>query len=140
MREHESDTVPYFNGLPYESLDEYRWDVENYVHGTKIDERKLCGPRLLRKLGGIPGALARRKLKPEETSREEGWKLIFAFLEAQGYKKDTIDRKLLAQKRYEAISRKPHQSLMDFRRTWPLQTLSRMALPLTMTAGPTTCY
>ncbi len=38
--------VPYFNGLPQENLEEYCYDVEAYVHGTMVDDKKLCGPRL----------------------------------------------------------------------------------------------
>ena len=106
--------VPFFNGLPQESLEEYRYDVEAYIHGTKTDDRKLCGPRLLRRLGGIPGALARRELKPAELAQEDGYKLILVFLEKSGYKKQSLDCKLLAQKRYEAVTRRPHQSLLDY--------------------------
>ena len=100
-----------FNGLPTESLEEYRYDVEAYVHGTKADDKKLCGPRLLRRLGGIPGALA---LEAAELAKDEGYKLIFVFLERSGYKKQSLDCKLLAQKRYEAVVRRPHQFLLDY--------------------------
>ena len=115
MTNNDMDSViPYFNGLPHESLEEYRYDVETYIHGTKQDDRKLCGPRLLRKLGGVPGALAGREITPEVLAKEDGYKLIFAFLEKHGYKKPSLDRKILAQKRYEAIQRRPHQSLLDY--------------------------
>ena len=106
--------IPHFNGLPHESLDEYMYDVQIYIHGTKADERKLCGPRLLRRLGGVPGALIRREIKPEDLAKDDGHKLIFAFLEKQGYKKPSLDRKVLAQKRHETIQRRPHQSLLDY--------------------------
>ena len=36
--------IPRFNGLPHESLDEYMYDVQIYIHGTKAEERKLCVP------------------------------------------------------------------------------------------------
>ena len=88
--------------------------MEAYAHGTKIDDRKLCGPRLLHRLGGIPGALARRELKPETLAKDDGYKLILVFLEKSGYKKQSLDCKLLAQKRYEAVVRRPHQSLLDY--------------------------
>ena len=111
----DSDSIiPHFNGLPQESLEEYRYDVETYIHGTKPEDRKVCGPRLLRRLGGIPGALARREIVPSDLTKDDGFKLIFAFLERHGYKKPSLDRKILAQKRYEAIQRRPHQSLLDY--------------------------
>ena len=50
---------PCFNGLPSESLEDYSFEVEALVAGSKDDEEKLVGPRLFRRLGGIPGALAR---------------------------------------------------------------------------------
>ena len=53
---------PCFNGLPSKSLEDYTFEVEALVAGSKDDEKKLIGPRLVRRLGGIPGALARREL------------------------------------------------------------------------------
>ena len=112
---HDGDShIPFFNGLPQESLEEYKYDIEAYVHGTKAEDKKLCGPRLLRRLGGIPGALARRELKALDLAKDDGYKLILAFLERSGYKKPSLDCKLLAQKRYEAVLRRPHQSLLDY--------------------------
>ena len=113
-RRYGDHVVPHFNGLPHESLDEYMYDVQIYIHGTKADERTLCGPRLVRRLGGVPGALIRREIKPEDLAKDDGHKLIFAFLEKQGYKKPSLDTKILAQKRYETIQRRPHQSLLDY--------------------------
>ncbi len=82
MANHLDDShIPYFNGLPQESLEEYKCDVEAYVHGTKADDMKLCGPSLLRRLGGIPGALERRELKAPDLAKDEGYQLIFGFLE-----------------------------------------------------------
>ena len=58
---------PCFNGLPSESLEDYAFEVEALVAGSKDDEKKkLIGPRLIRRLGGIPGALARRELHMPE--------------------------------------------------------------------------
>ena len=37
---------PCFNGLPSESLDDYTFEVEALVAGSKDDEKKLIGPRL----------------------------------------------------------------------------------------------
>ena len=36
------------------------------------------------------------------------------FLEKKGYKKDALDRRLLANRRYEAVARRPGQTLQDF--------------------------
>ena len=49
---------PCLNGLPSEKLDDCTFEVEALVAGTKDDEKKLIGPRLVRRLGGVPGALA----------------------------------------------------------------------------------
>ena len=53
---------PSFNRLPSEGLDDYTFEVEALVAESKDDEKKPIGPRLVRRLGGIPGALARRDL------------------------------------------------------------------------------
>ncbi len=55
------------------------------MHGSRAEDKKLIGPRLLRRLGGIPGTLARRAFKPADLGKEDGNKLILAFLEKQGY-------------------------------------------------------
>ena len=61
-----SQLNPVLNGLQSENLDDYMFDVDALVAGTKPDERKFLGPRVVRRLGGIPGALARRALKMVE--------------------------------------------------------------------------
>ena len=43
-----------------------------------------------------------------------GYKLILVFLEKKGYKKDALDRRLLANRPYEAIARRPGETLQDF--------------------------
>ena len=60
---------PCFNVLPSESLEEYSFEVEALVAGSKDDEKKLIGPRLIRRLGGILGALARRELHMPESRK-----------------------------------------------------------------------
>ena len=87
---------------------------ETLVAGTKLDERKLRGSWLARRLRGIPGAFARRRVKVVELSEDEGYKIIFTFLEATRYKSDAVHKKLLANRRYESASRKAGQSLQDF--------------------------
>ena len=84
------------------------------VAGSKDDEKKLIGPRLIRRLRGIPGALARRELHMPDLAKPDGYKLILVFLEKKGYKEDALDRRLIANRRYEAISRRPGQTLQDF--------------------------
>ena len=74
------------------------------VAGSKDDEKKLIGPRLVRWLGGVPGALARRELHMPDLAKPEGYKLVMVFLEKEGYKKDALDKRLLANRRYEAIA------------------------------------
>ena len=67
---------PCFNGLPSESLDDYTYEVEALVVGSKDDEKKLIGPRSVRRLGGVPGALARRELHMPDLAKPEGYKLM----------------------------------------------------------------
>ena len=62
--------------------------TEALVAGSKDDEEKLIGPRLIRRLGGIPGALARRELHMPDLPKPEGYKLILVFFEKKGYKKE----------------------------------------------------
>ena len=45
------------------------------------------------------------------------YKLILVFLEKEGYKKDALDRRLNANRPYEAVSRRPGQTLQDFSAT-----------------------
>ena len=68
---------PCFNGLPSESLDDYSFEVEALVAGSKDDEKKLIGPRLSCWLGGIPGALAPRELHMPDFAKPDLYKLIF---------------------------------------------------------------
>ena len=110
----EFQLYPCFNGLPSESLDDYTFEVEALVAGSKDDEKKLIGPRLVRRLGGVPGALARRELHMPDLSKPEGYKLILLFIEQKGYKKDALDKRLLANRRYEAVARRFGQTLQDF--------------------------
>ena len=70
---------PCFNGLPSERMDDALFEVEALVAGTKDDEKKLIGSRLVRRLGGIPGALARRELHMPDLAKPEGYKLILVF-------------------------------------------------------------
>ena len=105
---------PCFNGLPSESLEDYAFEVEALVAGSKDDVKKLIGPRLIRRLGGIPGALARRELHMPDLAKPDGYKLILVFLEKKGYEKDALDRRHLANCWYEAIARRPGQTLQDF--------------------------
>ena len=101
---------PCFNGLPSESLEDYFLEVGSLVAGSKDDEKKLIGPRLVRRLGGIPSALARRGLHMPDLAN----KLILVFLEKKGNKKYALDRRLLANRRHEAIARRPGETLQDF--------------------------
>ena len=105
---------PCFNCLPSESLEDYAFEVEALVAGSKDDEKKLIGPRLIGRLCGIHGALARRELHMPDLAKLDGYKLILVSLEKKGYKKDALDRRLIANRRYEAISRRPGQTLQDF--------------------------
>ena len=74
---------PCFTVLPSESLDDSTFEVEALVAGSKDDEKKLIGPRLVRRLGGVPGALARRELHMPDLAKAEGYKLFLIFLEEQ---------------------------------------------------------
>ena len=49
-----------------------------------------------------------------DLAKPEGHKLILLFLEQKGYKKDALDKRLLANRRYEAVARRPGQTLQDF--------------------------
>ena len=49
-----------------------------------------------------------------DLAKPGGHKLILVFLEKKGYKKDSLDRRRLANRRYEAIARRPGQTLQDF--------------------------
>ena len=49
-----------------------------------------------------------------DLAKPEGYKLILLFLEQKGHKKDALDKRLLANRRYEAVARRPGQTLQDF--------------------------
>ena len=50
------------------------FEVEALVAGSKDYEKKLIGPRFVRRLGGIPGALARRELHMPDPAKPDGHK------------------------------------------------------------------
>ena len=110
----EFQLYPCFNGLPSECLDDCTLEVDALVAGSKDDEKKLIGPRLVRRLVGVPGALAKRELHLPDLAKPPGYKLILVFLEKKGYKKDALGKRLFANRRYEAIARRPGQTLQDF--------------------------
>ena len=94
-----------FNCLPSESLDDYTYEVEALVAGSGGGgrERELVGP----------GVLTRRELHVPDLAKPRGYKMILVFLEKKGYKKDALDNRLLANRQYEAIARRPGQTLQD---------------------------
>ena len=120
----EFQLYPFFNGLPSESLDDYTYEVEALVAGSKDDEKKLIGPRLVR-LGGVPGALTTRELHMPDLEKPEGYKLILVFPEKKGYTKDALNKRVLANRRYEAIARRPGRTCKTSlrMRTWHTQML-----------------
>ncbi len=83
---HDDGIVPYY-GLPAESLEEHQRDVESYVHSTKTEDRKLCGPSLLRRVGGRLDALAKSEVKPQDLAKDDGFNLMLVLLEKSDYKK-----------------------------------------------------
>ena len=105
----------------------------HWLQDPKDDEKKLIGLRLIRRLGGIPGALARRELHMLNLAKPDGYKLILVFLEKKGYKKDALDRRLTANRRCEAVARRPGQTLQDFFAT------ENMACADDLEAGRVTC-
>ena len=70
--------IPTFSGLPHERLEDYERDLKAYVLGTRDLDRPLIGPRLLRRLGGLPGELIRREVTPESVAKEDGFEVIIA--------------------------------------------------------------
>ena len=105
---------PCFNGLPSENLEDYTFEVEALAAGSKDDEKKLIGPRLVRRLGGVPGAFARRELHMPDLAKPDGYKTNFVVPREKENKKDALDRRLPANRRYEAVARCPGQTLQDF--------------------------
>ena len=87
--------------------------------------KKLIGPRLVRCLGGVLGALARRELHMPDLAKPEGYKLILVFLEKKGYKKElwTSDFLRIAGMRllHDVLDRPCKTSLRQ--RTWHTQML-----------------
>ena len=49
-----------------------------------------------------------------DLTKPDGYKLILVFLEKKGYKKNALDKRLLANRRNKAIARRPGQTLQDF--------------------------
>ena len=45
-----------------------------------------------------------------DLEKPDGYKLILVFLEKKGCKKDALDKRLLANRWYEALARRPGQS------------------------------
>ena len=64
---------------PLESLEDHTFEVEALVAGSQDDGKQLIGHRLVRRLGGIPGALARRELHMPDFAKPDGHKLILVF-------------------------------------------------------------
>ena len=59
-----------------------------------------------------------------DLAKPDGYKLILVFLEKKGYKKDALDRRLIANRRYEAIARRPGPCKTSLQqRTWHMQML-----------------
>ena len=58
----EFQLYPCFQRFASQSLDDCTFEVDALVAGYKDDEKQLIGPRLVRQLGGVPGALARREM------------------------------------------------------------------------------
>ena len=75
---------------------------------TTLLRSKPWLPRLIRRLGGISGAPARRELHMPDLA---GYKLMLVFFEKKGYKTDALDRRLIANRRHEAVSRRPGETL-----------------------------
>ena len=107
--------------MPSERLDDYIFEVERSVAGSNDDKKKLIEPRLVRQLHGVPGAFAKRELHMPDLAKPEGFKLIETFL----YQKDALHTRLLANRLYEAISRRTAQTLQDSsrQRIWHMEML-----------------
>ena len=117
---------PCFNGLPSESLEDYTLlKSRHWLQDPKMMKKRLIGPRLIRRLGGIPGALARRELHMPDLAKPDGYKLILVFLEKKGYKKIlwTDDLLQIASMRLfrDVLDRPCNTSLQQ--RTWHTQML-----------------
>ena len=85
-----------------------RWDAGRGPNSSTV------GPRLARRLGGIPGALARRTLNFEHLSQADGPMRIVNFLRENGYASDGLDKRLTATRRYEMLIRGRNETLQAF--------------------------
>lgn len=101
---------PVFNGLAHENLDDYIFDVERLVAGTKLDERQL----LVRRLGGMPGALSRREIKATDIAVGGGNFILTKFLEGKCHRNEVLEGKSLATRRYKTLTRRPGQTFQEF--------------------------
>ena len=127
-------------GLLSESVDDYTFEVEALLAGSKDDEKKLIRPRLVRRFGGVPVALARRELHKPDLAKHEGYKLILLFLE----KRDT--RKVLwTSDSLRIAGMRPSHAVLDRlckissrQKTWHTQMLRKLVLDLTQTGVRTT--
>ena len=109
-----SNEIPTFSGLPHERLEDYERDLTAYVLGTKEADRPLIGPRLLRRLGGLPGELCRRHLEAKDLAVAKGPELIIAFLKTHGYTEIRVDRKSAVQQTYDRVIRHPRESVQSY--------------------------
>ena len=106
--------IPTFSGLPHERLEDYECDLKAYVLGTRETDRCLIGPRLLRRLGGLPGELVRRSLQPEDVASADGHLPILEFLRENGYQEIRVDRKSQVQAVYDRIVRHPRETVQAY--------------------------
>ena len=120
----EFQLYPCFNNLSCESMDDYTFVVEALVAGSRNDEKKLIGQRLVRRFGGVPGALARREIHMPDIAEPEGYKLILAFLEKKTRKmlwtKDFL--RIASMKLSHDVLDKPCKTFLR-QRTWHTQML-----------------
>ena len=114
---------PFFNGLPSESLDDYIFEVEALAARYKDDEKKLIGPRLVRRRGGVPCALAWRELHMPDLVKPEGFKLIIVFLEKKGIQEGCSGQATLRESRARDHLTEARDTLNQARRGrgfWPV--------------------
>ena len=71
------------------------------IHRDSVGTRQqLVASVKTRHQRGTPGGLARRELHMPDLAKPDGYKLILVFLVEEGYKKDALDRRLLANRRF----------------------------------------
>ena len=105
---------PCFNGLPSESLDDHTFEVEALVAGSKDDEEEADGTSIGSSARWNSWCVGQTRIAYARPCKNpDGYKLILLFLEKKGYKKDALDRRLLANRRYDAVARRPGQTLQD---------------------------